>query len=126
MEIKHSLKENKNYDKGNNLIKTKFSIRNMALENVKCIKYLGFTIAAKKCRFIPKLIELSVKARRAIYALNCKVKIFRFLVKLILKLFETLIKPILLYGAEVWGPYTNFNYGNWDSSKIEMTHTHSF
>ena len=34
-----------------------------------------------------------------------------------------IIKPILLYGSEVWGPYTGFDYTTWDRSKTEMTHT---
>ena len=112
------------FNRGNNLIKTEFTINNVVLENVKSMKYLGFTITAKNCSFLPTLENLSIKARRTIYALNSKIKISRFPIRLALKLFNTLIKPILLYGSEVWGPYTDFDYINWDSSKIEMIHTH--
>ena len=52
-----------------------------------------------------------------------KTKISRYLIKLALKLFDALIKPILLYGAEVWGPYTNFDYNKWEGSNVEMTYT---
>ena len=111
------------FNRGNNLIKSKFNINNVILENVKTVKYLGFTITAKNCSFWPTLNDLSINAKLAIYALNSKIEIFRYPIILILKLFDTLIKPILLYGTEVWGPYTDFNYTNWDASKIEMTHT---
>ena len=26
-----------------------------------------------------------------------------------------IIKPILRYGSEVWGPYTGFDYTTWDN-----------
>ena len=111
------------FNRGNNLIKSVFTINKVVLENVKSMKYLGFTINAKNCSFLPTLDDLTIKAKRAIYALNSKIKLTRFPIKLALKLFDTLIKPILLYGAEVWGPYTDFDYIKWESSKIEMTHT---
>ena len=41
-------------------------------------------------------------------------------VKLALKIFKSQIVPILLYGSEVWGPYMNFDYQNWDQSKTEQ------
>ena len=40
-----------------------------------------------------------------------------------MKIFNSQIKPILLYGSEVWGPYSNFDYDTWDKNKIERTHT---
>ena len=111
------------FNRGNNLIKSEFTINKQVLENVKTIKYLGFTISAKNCSFLQTLDDLSVKARRTIYVLNSTIKLSLFPFKLALKLFNTLIKPILLYGAEVWGPYTNFDFNTWEKSKIEMTHT---
>ena len=42
---------------------------------------------------------------------------------LALKLFKAQIAPILLYGSEVWGPYMEYDYENWDKSKIEMVYT---
>ena len=111
------------FDRGNNLIKSVFKVNNTILENVKTTKYLRFTIHTKNCSFVPTLDDLSIKAKRTIYSLNNKTKISKFPLKLALKLFESLIKPILLYGAEVWGPYCNFDYIKWEPSKIEMTHT---
>ena len=111
------------FNRGNNLIKSEFNIKKAGLENVKIMKYLGFTISSKNCSFLRTLDDLSIKAKRVIYTLNSKTKISRFPIKLALKVFDVLIKPILLYGAEVWRPYTNFDYSKWEGSKIEMTHT---
>ena len=111
------------FNRGNNLIKSEVNIKKVVLENVKIMKYLGFTISSKNCSFLRTLDDLSIKAKRVIYTLNSKTKISRFPIKLALMLFDVLIKPILLYGAEVWGPYTNFDYSKWEGSKIEMTHT---
>ena len=111
------------FNRGDKLINSKFNINKVVLENVKSMKYLDFTITSKNCSFIPTLENLRIKAKRVIYALNSKTKISRYPIKLALKLFDALIKPILLYGAEVWGPYTNFDYKKWEGSKVEMTHT---
>ena len=111
------------FNRGNKLINAKFFINNVVLQNVKSMKYLGFTITSKNCSFLPTLEDLSIKVKRLIYALNCKIKISRFPIKLALKLFDALIKPILLYGAEVWGPYLDSDFNKWETSKIEMAHT---
>ena len=110
------------FNRGNRLIKSDFYVDNTIIDNVKTMKYLGFTITAKNCSFSKSLEDLSIKAYRAIYALNTKIKISTLPTKLALKVFNTQIKPILLYGSEVWGPYTDFDFLNWDKSKIEMTH----
>ena len=86
-------------------------------------KYLGFTISAKNCNFSCTLTDLKTKANRAIFALNNKIKLSRLPTNLALKIFNSQIKPILLYGAEVWAPYSLYDYDNWDSSQIEKWHT---
>ena len=72
---------------------------------------------------MPTLEDLSLKANRAIHALNNKIKLSMIPTSLALKLFQTQIAPILLYGSEVWEPYMEYDYKNWDKSKIEMVHT---
>ena len=57
------------------------------------------------------------------YAIASKVPIKGISIKNMLKLFDTCISPILLYGSEVWGPYLNINYKNWESTPIEKLHT---
>ena len=57
------------------------------------------------------------------YAIASKVPIKGITIKNMLKLFDTCISPILLYGSEVWGPYLNINWTNWESTPIEKLHT---
>ena len=93
------------------------------IQNVKHFKYLGFTIGAKNCNFTNMLEDLSIKARRAIFALNNKIKLSLLPTSLAIKIFATQIAPILLYGSEIWGPYSNFDLKNWEKSEIEKVHT---
>ena len=38
------------------------------------------------------------------------------------KLFDTLVKPIVLYNLEVWGAYSKGDFGSWDKSPAEKVH----
>ena len=111
------------FNRGNKLIDTSFHTRKVILENVKSFKYLGFTISAKNCSFMPTVLDLSIKANRAVYALNNKIKLSKLPTRLALKLFSSLITPILLYGSEVWGPFIDQDFEKWDKNKVEQVHT---
>ena len=111
------------FNRGNNLCKAKIYVNNALLENVKEIKYLGFTIGAKNCNFKSTIIDLATKAKRVIFALNSKMKLGFIPIRLSLKIFSSQILPILLYGAEVWAPYSNYNFKNWERSETEKCHT---
>ena len=95
----------------------------VAIRNVKVIKYLGFTLSAKNCSLAPTIDDLTIKANRAVFALNNKMKISNLPPKLALKVFQSQIMPILLYGAEVWGPYMDFDFSLWEQGKIERVQT---
>ena len=74
------------------------------LQNTKTYKYLGLLIH-NNGNFIKGTSDLKTKALKAWF--KCKSilqsnKINN--VKLLLQLFDKLVKPILLYGGEVWGP----------------------
>ena len=112
-----------NFNRGNRLVKRDFKYKNIALENVKTIKYLGFTISAKNCNFSPTVDDLSLRANRALFALSSKYKVSKLPKRLAIKIFNALITPILLYGPEVWGPFMDYDYLTWNSSKIERVHT---
>ena len=111
------------FNRGNRLCKANISVNNKSIENVKSIKYLGFTISAKNCNLGNTPVDLSIKAKRAIFALNNRIKLSMLPTRLALKIFDTQISPILLYGAEVWAPYCNYNFLNWDKSETEKIHT---
>ena len=111
------------FNRGNKIIKRDLKYKDVVLENVKQFKYLGFSISAKNCSFSPTIDDLSLRANRAVFALNNKFKISKLPKKLAIKIFNSLITPILLYGSEVWGPFMNYNYLSWESSKIERVQT---
>ena len=111
------------FNRGNNLIKTVFNVDDTPIENVKKIKYLGFTISAKNCSFQHTIDDLTLKANRAIYAIKSKVKLSTLPTKLAIKIFKSQIVPILLYGSEVWGPYINLDYLTWENSNTERMQT---
>ena len=111
------------FNRGNKIIKSDFYVNNTLIENVKTFKYLGFTISAKNCSFNHTLEDLSIRANRAIAALNNKIKLSKLPTRLAIKIFNSQIAPILLYGSEVWGPYVDNDYTSWDKNSIERTHT---
>ena len=43
--------------------------------------------------------------------------------QLLLKIFDAMIVPILLYGAEIWGPGGKYNFDSWDKTDVERIHT---
>ena len=111
------------FNRGNKLIKSNFNIEGTPIENVKTFTYLGFTISAKNCQFQSTIDDLNIKANRAIFALKSKIKFSQLPPKLAIKIFNSQIVPILLYGSEVWGPYMDYNFNTWDTTKIERVHT---
>ena len=111
------------FSKGTQKEKHNFTINHQIIENVKVFKYLGITINSINCTFLPTLDDLSCKGFRSMYAIASKVPIKGISIKNMLKLFDKCISPILLYGSEVWDPYLNINYTNWESIPIEKLHT---
>ena len=113
------------FSRGNQKIKTSFHVNGEALENVKEFKYLGITIHKKSCSFMPTMKHFRLKATRALYMLRSKINLTNLPIKVALKLFDAIIKPILLYGSEVWEPFLNQDELKWDQNDIERTY-HQF
>ena len=111
------------FSRGNQKINTTFNINGEKLENVKEFKYLGITIHKKSCSFTPTLKHFKLKATRALYSLRAKININNLPIKVALKLFDAIIKPILLYGSEVWEPFLNQDTTKWDQNDLEKTYT---
>ena len=111
------------FNRGNNLIKATFNVGGTPIENVKSFTYLGFTISTKNCSFQNTIDDLTVKANRAVFGIKNKIKLSQLPIKLAMKIFQSQVVPILLYGSEVWGPYMNFDYATWDKSKTERVQT---
>jgi hypothetical protein len=121
LEINYKKTKCMTFSKSNHKEKHIFTIRDKMLDNTNEYKYLGFTIN-KKGNFTPTLEDLSCKAKRAIYSINSKINIRFLSVKTLLKLFDSLISPILLYGSELWEPYLNQDDEKWDKNSIEKVH----
>ena len=100
-----------------------FTFQGNPLENVKSYKYLGITISNKNCSLLGTLNNLSVKANRALFSLKTNLNLMKMPIKLLLKIFDTMIVPILLYGAELWVPSVKFTPEKWDKTTIEKQHT---
>ena len=111
------------FSKGTIRKEPKFYINNLVLENTNTFKYLGITISSRKCSFAPTLDDLSTKATKGLYALRSRLPFNSLPIKTVLKVFDACIQPILLYGSELWGAYTNMDWKRWDESKIERVHT---
>ena len=78
------------------------------IDEVKDYKYLGNIISSIKSPNQDALKTtyqfLCDQARKAIFSMKTKIKAIRELPPdLMLNLFDTLIKPILIYGSNVWG-----------------------
>ena len=110
------------FTKGTQKEKTIFSLDNGPIENVSEIKYLGTLINKKNCSFLPTIKYLKTKATRALYSLNSKLNIYRTPIKTSLKIFDALIRPILLYASEIYEPYSKQDSSKWDNGDIERTH----
>ena len=61
----------------------------------------------------------SIKAERAIFALNSRLKLKQLRIDIPLKLFDSCINTVLTCGSEVWLPFNDMSYNNWDSTEIE-------
>jgi len=110
---------NKRGDKEKHIL----SINGNQLENVKSYKYLGITISSKNCSLLGTLNDLSVKANRALFSLKTNLSLMKMPINILLKLFDTMMVPILLYGAEVWAASGKFTPDKWDKTAIEKQHT---
>ncbi len=65
-------------------------------------EYLGITFT-RTCNFDLTKKRLADKALRAMYELLKIGRLYKLSIKLQLELFDKMVKPILLYGCEIWG-----------------------
>ena len=91
------------FNKSGKLIRNCLNASGVQIEDVKEIKYLGFVICVTGS---PKkgLFDLRDRARKAFYKLKQALgTAFYRNITLTIKLFDTLIKPILMYASDFWG-----------------------
>ena len=124
LKINHQKTKCMTFTRGTQKEKTVFTIDGINLENTREYKYLGIIINKKNCTFNPAIKALRIKATRALYAVKAKININKLPIKIALKLFDSLVKPILLYASEVWEPFLENDYDKWDYNEIEKVHLH--
>ena len=90
------------FKQGNVLDSSKLFFNNKQLINVKTFTYLGVTLSSNG-QFFQAQKKLSKQALKALFSLNSLFEQISFNINEKLKLFDTMILPILNYGAEVWG-----------------------
>ena len=84
-----------------------FSIDGQPIEVTKSYTYLGIDISSTGsfCKALDSLYKKSLRALFSIYA-SLNVYSDGSSIPLFLKLFDALVKPVLLYGSEIWGHIT--------------------
>ena len=91
-----------NFNKKRTKCKQNFKINGENIETVDSYSYLGvlFNFNGSFCTTRKKLVD---QAQKSLYALYRKIKNINIPVDLQLKLFDSLVSPVLLYASEVWG-----------------------
>ncbi len=99
-----------------------FTLGTNQITHTSHYNYLGLKITSTG-NFNHAVNELRDKARRAFYAIKrqCHIEIA---IRIWLKIVESVIEPIALYGSEVWGPLTNPSQDltKWEKHPIETLH----
>ena len=91
------------FNKTGRLIRRDFYLGSSKLENVRSYKYLGLIITPSG-EIKSGLDDLRSRALKAYMALKSKLGIsFRDNIEDTICLFDSLVKPILLYGSDFWG-----------------------
>ena len=91
------------FNKTGRLLREKFYLNDAELENVREYKYLGF-IFTPSGEITSGLKDLRDRGLKAFYSLKNKMgESFNRNITTSLALFESMIKPILLYASDFWG-----------------------
>ena len=85
--------------------------------------YLGTRISSTG-NFTSALDLLKEKAMHALYVVRRHTDLSRLTQNLALKVFGTMISPILIYNSEARGLYAKQNFKTWDSSPKEKVQLH--
>ena len=91
------------FNKSGRLMSQKLDFGQTTVECVKSYKYLGIDFD-NRGSFTSAVENLRIKAMKACFKLKTIIGSNNLSPKVALGLFNTLVKPIALYGCEVWGP----------------------
>jgi len=101
LEVNLNKTKSMTFNTAGKIIPTKFTYNGHTIEDVNSYQYLG--IHLDNSGSLTKSIEaLSEKGLKAMYKLN-KLLDHNYNIDIALHIFDNTVKPILLYGSEVWG-----------------------
>ena len=63
-----------------------------------------------------------MKANRALFGLKTNLNLMKIPIQLLLKIYDTMVVPIWVYGAELWVASGKFTPEKWDKTEIEKQH----
>jgi hypothetical protein len=98
-----------------------FTLGNSSVDITNEYTYLGIKLTPN-AKFSITHQQLSEKAMHALYKIRRHLDFHALTPKIAIKIFDSIISPILLYGSEVWGAYSKNDFKNWDKTPIEKTH----
>lgn len=102
------------FGKGRKSNKVVFKLGNYELEQVDEYKYLGL-LFSRSGTFYKAKQQIAEQARKAMFSLLRSIRRLSLPIDIQIELFEKTIKPILLYGSEIWG------FGNFDTlEKVQL------
>ena len=91
------------FNKSGRLIRRNFKYKNEKIETVREYKYLGFLLVPSGS-IMHGINDLKSRGNKAFFQIKNKMgEYFRLKPKITIKLFNTLVKPVLLYMADLWG-----------------------
>ncbi len=106
------------FNKTGKMIKNNgFEINKNSLKVTKSYKYLGFQLD-NNGNFNGTVEDLANRAKRALYSIYKLSTINYISVETMINVFNATIKPILLYGSEIWGYHSKQNS---QIEKIQLT-----
>jgi hypothetical protein len=94
------------FNKAGKRIKENFTLDNTPLECTDSYTYLGLVFVPSGT-FTAAIETLCKKASKAMFKLRHSIHQLNTSPKLSLYLYDTLVRPIYMYGSEVWGPFMN-------------------
>jgi hypothetical protein len=98
-----------------------FTLGNEKISVVQEYCYLGIKLNHNG-NFSLAIKQLSEKALHALCSIRRRLNLHRLNPKSAITIFDSIISPILLYNADVWGVYIKNDFINWDKLPVEKVH----
>ena len=100
-----------------------FFIGDKTIQITQEYHYLGLNLSSNGL-FTQAIKTLTAKGIQTLFSIKKKINFSNLKPKLAIKIFDSIISPILLYNSEVWGGYTctNKDFHKWNQTPTEKAH----